>query len=242
MTEISIPEINIDDLNIGEMAPAFSIDDLPSQDECNAHYEQQSQNSSVLNDISKMVKDGKVVASDKSYDLDKLSYSQDQLSALFYMAHKGDFTLTSTLGIQCGLSSVVCMAAHQLNNKNGGHVPVELRALEVNNGIAKDLLDSFGFENYQIMEHEPCIVLPQLLIQNLAADLGLVIFNGSSSYDDLFVEFYFADRLVENNGLFVFNTKRSKEVKKLVKHIKKTRSNYNHVSMDCGLEIFQKLF
>ncbi len=215
--------------------------DLPSGKAITQYVDQQCQNSSVLSEVMEAVRSRKLPTSDgKFMTLPKDAARQDQLELLFYLTHQLKPILTCETGFNYGMTACSFLCAHALNNLKGGHVPIQNLALNVNSGVGAYTLKRFRMENYQIMEHEPCIVLPEMLLQRLAPDLRLSYINGDDAYDETMLEFYYFDRQTLPSGLIALNFHKSKNRKEVLEFIKKHRPDYKIFETDCGIALIQR--
>ena len=242
MSEFKIPDIDLDNIDLEiPQKPVIKLADIPDQDNLNDYLRNEAENASVLKDLIKAIEQKKIEnVIDETVPLPDSSLTIDQAALLFYLAHAPQPTLTLEIGFQYGLSSAFIITAHTLNNKNAGHAPIEHNALEKKSGIAAALLKHFGLENYQIMEHEPWAVLPQLLIQDIASDLELAFLNTSESFSDTLVNFYYIDKTLLDNGFIVFNTVRNDRYNEAIKTIEKHYEGYEKRVFENGLIVLQK--
>ncbi len=215
--------------------------DIPSSKKIAAYAAEQANNSSVLAEILSIAKDRKIASPDGTMlDLPKNIARQDQLELLFYLTHTTKPILTAETGFNYGMTASAFLCAHALNHLKGGHVPIQNCALDINDGVGAHTLKRLRMENYQIMEHEPSIVLPEMLLQRLAPDLRLSYINGDDIYDEAMLEFYYFDRQTLANGIIAINTYKSKGRKDVLKFIKKYRPSYKIAETDCGITLIQR--
>ena len=223
-------------------APTINITkDIPSQKKIAAYVAEQTNNSSVLAEIMATADSRKLLAPDGTLiDLPKDVARKNQLELLFYLTHILKPILTAETGFNYGMTASAFLCAHALNHLKGGHVPIQNEALSLHEGIGAHTLHRLRLENYQIMEHEPCIVLPEMLLQRLAPDLRLAYINGADEYDEAMLEFYYLDRQTLSNGIIAVNTHKSKGRKDILKFIKKYRPTYKVAETDCGITLIQR--
>ncbi len=215
--------------------------DIPSEKKISTYASEQANNSSVLAEVLEIAQSRKLPGPEgEIISLPKNIARLNHLELLFYLTHHMKPILTSETGFNYGMTASAFLCAHALNNLKGGHVPIQNRALDINDGVGAYTLKRLRMENYQIMEHEPCIVLPEMLLQRLAPDLRLAYINGNDAYDEAMLEFYYLDRQTLPTGIIAINTHQSTERKDLLKFIKKFRPEYKIAETDCGIALIQR--
>lgn len=233
------PDLN--DLSETTVATLNINKEIPSGKKIASYVAEQANNSSVLAEVLEIAKSRKLETPDGGVlTLPKETARLDQLELLFYLTHKMKPILTSETGFNYGMTASAFLCAHALNHLKGGHVPIQNRALDINKGVGAHTLKRLRMENYQIMEHEPSIVLPEMLLQRLAPDLRLAYINGDDLYDEAMLEFYYYDRQTLPNGIIALNSYKSKERKDVIKFIKKYRPSYSVAETDCGITLIQR--
>lgn len=215
--------------------------DIPSQDEIHNFVEEQRKSSTALDDVLTSMEEGSLLApSGEKVELHPDCVTKDIAETLFYLTSKIRPILTVETGFIYGLSATAIMCAHEINNLNGGHVPIQVHAKEIHDGIGAYTLERFGFTNFQLMEHESSLVMPQMLIQNLAPDLSLAFINGSKRFDEIMLEVHYIDLLLVNDGVIAINTNHNPAAKAVVDYMKTNKPYYTSKEMDNGLVLFQK--
>lgn len=162
-----------------------------------------------------------------------------QASWLYYLITTMKPILTVETGFDQGLTGAIMTAAHMANGLHGGHVPIQDEAKKVENGIGFKLFTEFALSGYQIMEHEPAHVLPQLYLQRLNQGMRLVYFNDAVTSDEQMMEYYYLNLLLNEGGVFVINTAHTAR-RYLVDYLKENRHDYAMRELDCGLTLVQK--
>src|SRR5690606_3097909 len=110
---------------------------------------------------------------------------------LFYLVTAIRPVISYETGFDQGLAAALMTAAHMVNGEHGGHVPIQDDAKNVEGGIGAKIFSELGLTGYQIMEHEPAHVLPQLFLQRLGQGLRLVYFNSATASDEQMMEYYY---------------------------------------------------
>lgn len=233
MNDFNLASLNID-LNLDD---DYDIDNLEDSKAILAFAEDQSNRISSLKECFEFIEKGDV----KGTAIDDKLINKDILSTLFYLTDKIKPTLTLETGFVYGLAATTFLSAHELNNRQGGHVPVaDTYFFEEGDKKSADLIKGYGFDSYQVMEHPPIIVLPQLLLQEVAPDLKVVFLNSAEGFEEACVEFFYIDKMLLEHGVLAINTNKSDAYKDLVTHIKDKRFDYKAKELDCGLVLFQK--
>lgn len=241
MTE-EFGNIDFDPMDFDLDTPSFDLEnDLPDQQVINATTEKEAENNSALKELLAALDEGKLLSPEgEKVDIPKNSVSKDKAATLFYLTHVMKPILTVETGFYSGISAGMFLSAHMMNNINGGHVPIQNQANEINDGIGTYTLKRLGFQNYQLMEHEASLVMPQMLLQNLAEDLYIVFLNGSDRFDEAMLELYYMDLMVQTDGLIIFNTVDSPARQAVLDYTLKNKPYYISKEMDNGLVILQK--
>lgn len=230
------------DFNFDIEQTSFNIEtDVPSQQDITAYAEQQRGSSTALNEILISLEEGALLAPNGSkVKVHPDCVNKDIATTLFYLTHKMRPILTLETGFIFGFSATIIMCAHEMNNLNGGHVPIQVDAKEIHDGIGAYTLERFGFTNFQLMEHESSLVMPQMLIQNLAPDLALAFINGTKRFDEIMLEIHYVDLMLQKDGVMVINSLNSPATKAVIDYMKNNKKHYVSKDMDNGLVLFQK--
>lgn len=230
------------DFNFDLEPSAFNIKtDVPSQSDITAYAEQQRKTSTALDEILTCLEKGELLSPNgQMVKAHPDCVNKDIATTLFYLTHKMRPILTLETGFIYGFSATVIMCAHEMNNLNGGHVPIQVDAHEIHHGIGAYTLERFGFTNFQLMEHESSLVMPQMLIQNLAPDLALAFINGSKRFDEIMLEIHYVDLLLQKDGVIAVNANNAPATKAVVDYMKNNKKHYTFKEMDNGLVLFQK--
>lgn len=163
----------------------------------------------------------------------------EQAALLFYLIETTKPTLSVETGFTYGLAASVMTLAHMRNDQNGGHVPIQENAKQIHDGIGFYLLQKLGLRGFQLMEHEPAIVLPQLYMQQLNNGLTLVYLNSAEDADEQVMEYFYLIRLLNEGGIMAINTNHPAR-QKLVDFIRTDRDDFAVLALPCGITLIQK--
>jgi len=193
-----------------------------------------------LDEVFSMIERREVIDTNgKNVKLKDGDITLEQAELLFYLIHEIKPILSVEMGFANGLAASVMTTAHMLNGLNGGHVPIEDQAKLVNDGIGHHTMERLELTGYQIMEHEPALVLPQMLLQQLNQGLKLVYFNGARTFEEQMMEYYYMNRLLNEGGVLAINTANAAR-RELVDFIRRDRHDYAIRALSCGITLVQK--
>jgi predicted O-methyltransferase YrrM len=149
----------------------------------------------------------------------------------------GEHQLSATLeiGLAYGASAVSIMSAH-----GGMHTCVDPFQEQSYQNIGLKNLEAFGYQDrliyYQDFSHN---ILPRLHAEGRKYDF--IFIDGSHHFDNMFVDFYFANLLLSQNGYILFHDSWMRSTQLVVSYIRHNRSNYAQNSgAGLNLIMFQK--
>ncbi|MDX2172358.1 MAG: class I SAM-dependent methyltransferase [Bacteroidota bacterium] len=148
---------------------------------------------------------------------------------------KNNFKKTLETGFGLGLS-----ACHIITATNSMHVGID--PFQVN-------YNSTGLKNVEKLGLSPLLefhadfshnVLPKLLNEKRTFDF--IFIDGDHKYDGQFIDFYYADLLLEKNGNIVLHDTWMRSTAYLVNYIKTNRKDYEYVKQDLrNIAVFKKV-
>jgi hypothetical protein len=214
--------------------------DLPSAVELRGLMTDARKKNAPLNRLLTMVEAGEIRITDGAIiKINAENHVLDRVMWLYYLTVAAKPILTIETGFHQGLIAAAITLAHMDNALHGGHVPIQDRAKQVENGIGFKLFTDFSLSGFQIMEHEPAMVLPQVYLQNLNAGLRLAYFNFATSSDEQMMEYFYINTLLNEGGIMVINTDHAAR-RFLVDYLQKERHDMVLRTLECGLVLAQK--
>ncbi len=142
-------------------------------------------------------------------------------------------------GFNLGLTAGVITAAHMRNGLNGGHVPIQDQAKIVAEGTGFYTMQRLGLQGFQIMEHPPAVVLPQVYAQGLNQGLLFVYLNSAENADEQVMEYFYLNRMLNEGGVMAINTTHPAR-RRLVGFIREDRDDYAIRELSCDITLVQK--
>lgn len=156
---------------------------------------------------------------------------------LFLLTHIKPILSIET-GFEKGIVAALMTAAHMVNGLKGGHVPMQNAAKIIHGGSGYKLMQELGLEGYQIMEHDPSWVLPQVFMERLNDGLKFVYFNSARSFDEQMMEYFYISRMLNEGGVIAINT-REEARRKLVDYIRAAHQDWAVREIDETLTLVQ---
>jgi hypothetical protein len=219
--------------------PFSILTDLPSPEEWHKRTRKACAKLRVLDDILSMIEQRYVPNEHgKKIKLGTHDVTVEQAELLFYLITETKPILTVETGFDHGLVTSMMTAAHMVNELNGGHVPIQSQPRYVHEGVGLFTVEKLNLTGYQIMEHEPAMVLPQMYLQKLTDGLALVYFNSAKEFDEQMMEYFYMNRLLNEGGIMAINTSHPAR-QELVDYIRKNRFDYAVRELDCGIALVQ---
>ena len=133
---------------------------------------------------------------------------------------------TLEVGLAHGASALLFAACHQLldNAPAGQHVAIDPMQSTVWDDSGRISLEEAGADGFvTVRENTSALVLPQLLAEGTR--FGLIYIDGSHLFEDVFVDFYFATRLLEPGGVIAFDDCSDRHVRKVIQFIDRNCGN-----------------
>jgi hypothetical protein len=220
--------------------PFNILTDLPSPQEWLDRLDVACHEMPALDEVIQLIKLGHVpTPMGELMKLSEDSVTMEQAALLFYLATTLKPILTIETGFKMGLTASVFTLAHMRNELSGGHVPIQEQAKLVNEGIGLYTLERLNLQGYQIMEHAPAVVLPQVYMQNLNKGLKIVYLNSAENADEQIMEYFYLNRMLNEGGVMAINLNHPAR-QQLVEFIRNDRSDYAIRMLPCNIALVQK--
>lgn len=127
---------------------------------------------------------------------------------------------TLEIGLAFGASSLIFTESHRELNRppQKQHVAIDPFQSDYWDACGLMVNERAGLGGYlELVERYSCFELPALAQKNLK--FGLVYVDGSHQFEDVFVDFYFINRLVEDGGIVAFDDSSDRQVAKVLRFI-----------------------
>lgn len=214
--------------------------DLPSLHDLRDFITAQRKQNPTLDRLFKMLDAAEIRITDGGITpLKEAAIIAEHAMWLYYLTVTAKPILSLEMGMYQGVTAAAVTIAHMQNGLHGGHVPIQDHAKQVENGIGFKLFTDLGLSGFQIMEHEPAMVLPQVYLQNLNSGLRLVYFNHATASDEQMMEYFYVNALLNDGGIMVINTAHAAR-RFLVDYLRQERHDIVLRTLDCGLVLAQK--
>lgn len=126
------------------------------------------------------------------------------------------FSNSIEIGFAYGMSALAI--TEEITKNNGRHVIIDKFENTGWNGVGLDLITQAGyFSNIEFYEEYCYVVLPKLLEQGRKFDFAYI--DSTKQLDWLMVDFFFLDKLLEKNGIIVFDDVSFPGIRKLLRYI-----------------------
>jgi predicted O-methyltransferase YrrM len=126
------------------------------------------------------------------------------------------FSNSIEIGFAYGISALAI--TEEVVKNNGRHVIIDKFENEGWKGVGLDLLDQAGYsQNIEFYEEFCYVVLPRFLAEGRKFDFAYI--DSTKQLDWLLVDFFFLDKVLEKNGVIVFDDASFPGVRKLLRYI-----------------------
>jgi predicted O-methyltransferase YrrM len=132
-----------------------------------------------------------------------------------------DLSISKSLEIGCayGISSLfICNALKDRSNKS--HIIIDPFQEKNYKNIGITNLKKAGFDFFTLIEEKSEIAMPKLLQSN-PDSIDLIFIDGFHSFDQVLLDFYYANRLLREGGIIVFDDCTYPSVAKVLSYILK---------------------
>lgn len=149
---------------------------------------------------------------------------------IYNLIVQNNFAYTLEIGLAMGASaSWICQAHKELRHSGNCHIAADPNQTAQYEGIGKILVERCGLKEFMtVMEMTSYRALPKLLEEVLSGRrprFHLIYIDGWHTFDYTLVDFFYADLLLETNGVIVLDDVKHKPVQKCLKYI---GTNYPH--------------
>lgn len=130
-------------------------------------------------------------------------------------------TSTLEVGLAFGGSAVAMASAFRSNGQRPErqHVAIDPYQKTIWDSTGLELLKSDGLDGYvEVYEQESSEALPWLLRQGKKFDLIYV--DGSHLFENVFIDYYYCTRLLQDGGILLFDDSKFPDVSKVIQFIK----------------------
>ena len=152
---------------------------------------------------------------------------------IYNLIYQNRFQRTLEVGLAMGASAVWICQAHKDLGLHGTHVAIDPNQTSQYENIGRILVQRSGLESHMsVMEMTSYRALPKLLEEVLAGRqqrFHLIYIDGWHTFDYTLVDFFYADLLLETNGVIVLDDIKHKPVQKCLKYIEKNYPHYQVV-------------
>lgn len=152
---------------------------------------------------------------------------------LYNLTRSNGYSRTLEVGLAMGASAVWMTQALRENNvENSQHFAIDPNQTKQYENMGRTLVQRCGNEKYlTVLEMTSYRALPQLYEQVLAGKIPkfhLIYIDGWHTFDYTLIDFFYADLLLEVNGVIVLDDIKHTPVKKTLQYIK---TNYPHIKV-----------
>lgn len=161
---------------------------------------------------------------------------------LYNLILQNKFTHTLEVGLAMGASAAwICQAHKTLGHEERCHVAVDPNQTSQYESMGKILVERCGLiKHLAVMEMTSYRAMPKLLeevLSGLRPRFQLIYIDGWHTFDYTLVDFFYADLLLETNGVIVLDDIKHKPVQKCLRYIE---TNYPHYTLVPRTPCFSK--
>jgi predicted O-methyltransferase YrrM len=163
-----------------------------------------------------------------------VSIRVEEASFIHEFLRKRSIRRTLEIGFAYGYSAAYIIAATGCK-----HVVIDPNQEEYQNlGIRN--LKALGFQDqYELQEQPSRLALPELLKNGKTFEFGFI--DGCHKFDDIFVDWYYCDLLLEQNGYLLFHDSWMRSTQVVTDFIRTNRPDYEELTAPVkNLLLFQK--
>lgn len=183
---------------------SFDIKKLPKSSELIDFLNGEAKKNAPLKKLVKFCEKGEITIDDETVMVESHATNLTELALLYYLARTQTADMTLETGFNYGLASAAILLAHQANHTGSGHVPVADNIREIEYGIGVKLLEHFELENYQLMEHPPFVVLPQIYANGIGGNLGIAYLNGRHEFTQSLIELFYTLHMTAETCVIIY--------------------------------------
>lgn len=145
--------------------------------------------------------------------------------------------LTLEVGLCHGISASLFASLHANNEQKGKHVAIDPFQNDGWDRTGLNALESSGLiDHIEFHEDYSSTVLAELVKQERTFDI--IYIDGSHLFEDVFVDFFYCQRLLKVGGIILFDDASTKDVSKVVRFIDR---NYKHTLQRIDISKYQTM-
>jgi predicted O-methyltransferase YrrM len=164
------------------------------------------------------------------------SITLDEANFIHELIIKNNIKKTLEVGLSYGFS-----AAHIIHATQAKHVVIE-PSTHARNYLGIKNLESLNFlQNLELREDKSHNALPALVKENKKFEF--IFIDGGHKYDEIFIDWYYADLLLEPQGFILFHDGWMRSTQLVGSFIRKNRTDYREIKTGIvdSLILFQKM-
>lgn len=168
--------------------------------------------------VAEIIRSG--VVSDKSGKIFKLTggISREEGEFISKLVRENAVSRSIEIGCAYGISSLyICNALSE--RPNASHVIIDPYELTDWSGVGLCNLEKAGFTSYEFIEKPSESALPALLESGRTFDFALI--DGFHRFEHALLDFFYLDRLLNVDGLLLFDDARLPPVRKVLRYVTK---------------------
>ncbi len=152
---------------------------------------------------------------------------------IYNLIYQNKYKHTLEIGLAMGASAVwICQAHKDLGHKGKCHVAIDPNQSTIYENMGRLLVKRAGLSSFmKVIETTSYAGLPKLLEQVTNGTIPrfhLIYIDGWHTFDYTLVDFFYADLLLEINGVIVVDDIKHKPVQKFMKYVE---TNYPHYTL-----------
>jgi len=152
-----------------------------------------------------------------------ISIRPEEGSFLHDFVRKNHLNRTLEVGLAFGMSACCIMSAHE-----GIHTALDPYQAKNYDNLGLKNLESLGYrDRLDFHTVSSQILLPRFVEEKRTFDLAFI--DGDHRYDSVFVDFFFADMLLQDKGYVLFHDAWMRGIRLTASFIKRNRTNYRRL-------------
>jgi len=165
-----------------------------------------------------------------------ISISKDAAEFIFDFLKDKPISQTLETGFAYG-----CSTAHIISATGKNHIAIDPYEKKGFNDLGVYNIKKLGLEKFLRFIRLPSqIALPNLLNENIKIDFGFI--DGNHKFDNIFIDWFYIDLLLNNNGYVLFDDTWLKSTQKTISFIKNNREDYKEIAIPItNMGMFQKI-
>ncbi len=142
---------------------------------------------------------------------------------LYSIVKENNLTRTLEIGLGCGATAAFICAAHK-HNQTGSHQSIDSSQATEYGNTGTHLLSRCSLLQFcrPVIEEPSYFALSRLALDVSSKKLSkfhLIVIDGHHTFERALIDFFYADMLLEDNGLIVFHDIMHKAIDKVVRYI-----------------------